>query len=96
MNLLFLLKRFSQDILQMTGHMPGLYWQITWRFVGPVLISVLLVASIIYRSFDKPVYSAWKAELVSRARFVRFTDSFHETDPIISGPLVMLVETLLI
>lgn len=56
--------RFSQDILQMTGHMPGPYWQITWRFVGPVLISVLLVASIIYRSFDKPAYYAWNAEEV--------------------------------
>jgi len=54
------------------------------------------VASIIYRSFDKPVYSAWNAEEVSRACFVRFTDSFLETDPIISGPLAMLVETFLI
>lgn len=49
----------------MTGHMPGPYWQITWRFVGPVLISVLLVASIIYRSFDKPAYYAWNAQEVS-------------------------------
>lgn len=48
----------------MTGHMPGPYWQITWRFVGPVLISVLLVASIIYRSFDKPAYYAWNAKEV--------------------------------
>ncbi len=48
----------------MTGHMPGPYWQITWRFVGPVLISVLLVASIIYRSFDKPAYYAWNAQEV--------------------------------
>lgn len=48
----------------MTGHMPGPYWQITWRFVGPVLISVLLVASIIYRSFDKPAYYAWNADEV--------------------------------
>ncbi|XP_032792559.2 sodium- and chloride-dependent transporter XTRP3 [Daphnia magna] len=55
-------RKFSQDILQMTGHMPGPYWQITWRFVGPVLISVLLVASIIYRSFDKPAYYAWNAD----------------------------------
>lgn len=58
------MNRFSQDILQMTGHMPGPYWQITWRFVGPVLISVLLVASIIYRSFDKPAYYAWNADEV--------------------------------
>lgn len=61
--------RFSQDILQMTGHMPGLYWQITWRFVGPVLISVLLVASIIYRSFDKPAYYAWNADEVNVTGF---------------------------
>ena len=48
----------------MTGRMPGLYWQITWRFIGPVLITLLLVASIIKRSLDKPAYNAWDADQV--------------------------------
>ena len=33
-------KKFSRDISLMLGSEPGLYWQIMWRFVSPLLLTV--------------------------------------------------------
>lgn len=48
----------------MTGYRPGIYWQYTWRYIGPVIMSVILVASIIKMCLVNPEYSAWIAEEV--------------------------------
>ena len=49
----------------MTGYRPGLYWQITWRFLGPLLMGVILVSSITFMIIKTPEYQAWKADEVS-------------------------------
>jgi solute carrier family 6 (neurotransmitter transporter, amino acid/orphan) member 15/16/17/18/20 len=38
--------RFTEDIYQMTGYRPGIYWQLTWRYIGPGLMAFLLGASV--------------------------------------------------
>lgn len=55
-------KKFTQDIEDMTGYRPGWYFQITWRFLGPLLMAVVLIASIGDMIMKKPQYSAWKAD----------------------------------
>lgn len=50
----------------MTGYRPGLYWQLTWRYIGPAMMSVLLVASVISMATNSPEYGAWDAVEVSK------------------------------
>ncbi|KAK9701506.1 Sodium:neurotransmitter symporter family [Popillia japonica] len=55
-------EKFSQDIYDMTGYRPGLFWQITWRFLAPLLMTVILISSIVTMAVNNPTYSAWNAE----------------------------------
>jgi solute carrier family 6 noradrenalin transporter-like protein 2 len=39
--LLFLgLEKFCDDVENMIGHRPGLYWRICWKFISPMFIIV--------------------------------------------------------
>jgi len=56
-------KRFSDDIEEMTGSRPGLYWQLMWRFISPLLM-LAIISSSTYSMFSKhPTYSAWNEKL---------------------------------
>ncbi|XP_034256298.1 sodium-dependent neutral amino acid transporter B(0)AT3 isoform X2 [Thrips palmi] len=60
-------ERFTQDIEDMTGYRPGWYWQITWRFLAPLIMTAILVSSVLYMIINTPQYSAWdpvKGEVV--------------------------------
>ena len=48
--------RFSDDIELMTGSRPGVYWLICWKFVSPVAMTGILVASVIDMSFNGAGY----------------------------------------
>lgn len=63
-SLLLLLLRFTEDIYQMTGYRPGTYWQLTWRYIGPAIMSCILVSSIVCLAIDNPEYNAYHAEEV--------------------------------
>jgi len=68
----FLLVCFK-DIEEMTGVRPGWYWQITWRFVAPSLLAIIVVASIIFQFQATPTYSAWnKEEVLWKVNCVNF------------------------
>lgn len=56
--------RFTEDIYQMTGIRPGLYWQMTWRYIGPTIMVLILGSSVISMIMNNPKYGAWSAELV--------------------------------
>lgn len=49
----------------MTGYRPGLYWQVTWRYIGPVILLLILVCSVVFMAINNPKYSAWSAEIVN-------------------------------
>lgn len=70
--------RFSEDIYQMTGYRPGTYWQWTWRYIGPVIMTCILVSSVVCLAIDKPTYSAYKAEEVTHTLIDNFDDDFDE------------------
>jgi len=59
------LHSFTEDIYQMTGYRPGLYWQMTWRYIGPVIMVCILVSSVVFMVIRNPTYGAWNADLVS-------------------------------
>ncbi|KAL8619530.1 hypothetical protein ACOMHN_011881 [Nucella lapillus] len=51
--------RFCRDIELMIGKKPNAYWRIAWKFIAPILIISLLVATMI-RQFSHPiVYKAY-------------------------------------
>lgn len=52
-------KRFEDDIEYMIRSRPGLYWQITWRFVSPLIVLVIFVASLVNMGINPMTYSAW-------------------------------------
>lgn len=58
-------KKFTEDIYQMTGYRPGIYWQWTWRYIGPVIMVCILFSSIVMMIIRNPTYEAWNAETVS-------------------------------
>lgn len=47
----------------MTGYRPGRYWQLMWRFVGPILMTIILLAAILEMVMKGPKYGAYDAEL---------------------------------
>lgn len=60
-------EKFTKDIQDMTGIKPGLYWQITWRFLAPGIMIVILISSIVSMVINRPSYQAWSADKVSPA-----------------------------
>lgn len=56
------LKRFADDIELMTGSRPHLYWLICWKYLSPLAMISILVASIVQIVVDGSGYQAWVAE----------------------------------
>lgn len=46
------------------GYRPGLYWQLTWRYIGPFIMVIILFSSILFMILKNPTYGAWDAESV--------------------------------
>ncbi|XP_028399406.1 sodium- and chloride-dependent transporter XTRP3-like [Dendronephthya gigantea] len=59
MNFFYGTERFMGDIEFMTGTRPGLYWLITWRYLGPVLGALLFFAGLYDMGKDGIGYSVW-------------------------------------
>lgn len=39
------LNRFADDIQLMTGSRPGIYWMICWKYISPLTMLVIVIAS---------------------------------------------------
>ncbi|XP_071451814.1 sodium-dependent neutral amino acid transporter B(0)AT3, partial [Hetaerina americana] len=55
------LKRFADDIELMTGRRPGLYWQACWKYLSPLAMISILVASFAEIATEGSGYPAWVA-----------------------------------
>ncbi|CAF4858964.1 unnamed protein product [Pieris macdunnoughi] len=56
------LKRFSDDVEEMLGFRPGLYWRICWKFVSPVFIIGVVVFGLLYQQplvYQNYIYPQW-------------------------------------
>uniref|UniRef100_A0A7N5KKG8 Transporter n=1 Tax=Ailuropoda melanoleuca TaxID=9646 RepID=A0A7N5KKG8_AILME len=57
--------RFSNDIQQMMGFKPGLYWRLCWKFVSPAFLLFVVVVSVIdfkplnYDDYVFPLWANW-------------------------------------
>ncbi|XP_041868335.1 sodium-dependent neutral amino acid transporter B(0)AT1-like [Melanotaenia boesemani] len=51
--------RFNEDIKFMIGHKPSIYWQISWRFISPIIILVILVFYLVTQAQQELSYSVW-------------------------------------
>jgi solute carrier family 6 (neurotransmitter transporter, amino acid/orphan) member 15/16/17/18/20 len=51
--------RFADDIELMTGQRPGLYWLICWKYLSPLAMISILVASFVEIATDGSSYQAW-------------------------------------
>uniref|UniRef100_A0A4X1THB2 Transporter n=1 Tax=Sus scrofa TaxID=9823 RepID=A0A4X1THB2_PIG len=56
------MKRFCDDVAWMTGRRPGLYWQVTWKVVSPLLLLTILVAYLALLASRPPSYRAWNPQ----------------------------------
>ncbi|XP_065337149.1 sodium-dependent neutral amino acid transporter B(0)AT3 [Cloeon dipterum] len=53
------LRRFADDIEKMTGHRPGLYWLICWKYLSPLAMISIMVATFVQIAMDGSGYDAW-------------------------------------
>uniref|UniRef100_A0A674PQT3 Transporter n=1 Tax=Takifugu rubripes TaxID=31033 RepID=A0A674PQT3_TAKRU len=54
--------RFSEDIERMMGFKPGLYWRLCWKFVSPLFLLFVVIASTLTSSglkYDEYVFPDW-------------------------------------
>uniref|UniRef100_A0A3P9HLD6 Transporter n=1 Tax=Oryzias latipes TaxID=8090 RepID=A0A3P9HLD6_ORYLA len=51
--------RFNEDIEFMIGHKPSLYWQISWRFISPIILLVILVFYLVTQTQQELTYLVW-------------------------------------
>lgn len=51
--------RFADDIELMTGNRPGLYWLICWKYLSPLAMLSILIASFVEIFFEGSGYPAW-------------------------------------
>ncbi|XP_056300742.1 sodium-dependent dopamine transporter [Pseudoliparis swirei] len=49
--------RFSDDIEEMIGHRPGLYWRLCWKFVSPCFLLFMVVVS--FATFNPPNFGSY-------------------------------------
>ncbi|XP_045464820.1 sodium-dependent neutral amino acid transporter B(0)AT3 [Harmonia axyridis] len=55
------LNKFADDIEMMTGSRPGFYWMLCWKYLSPLAMISILVASIIEIATKGSGYSAWSS-----------------------------------
>ncbi|XP_033837410.1 solute carrier family 6 member 19b [Periophthalmus magnuspinnatus] len=54
--------RFNDDIKFMIGHKPNFFWQISWRFISPVIMFLILVFYFVTKVSEKLLYKTWDPE----------------------------------
>ncbi|XP_037330953.2 sodium-dependent neutral amino acid transporter B(0)AT1-like [Pungitius pungitius] len=51
--------RFNEDMEFMVGHKPSIFWQITWRFISPLIVLVILVFYLVTQVQEELTYLVW-------------------------------------
>ncbi|CAG5055151.1 unnamed protein product [Parnassius apollo] len=60
------LKRFSDDVEEMLGFRPGIYWRICWKFISPIFIIGVVVFGLLYQQplqYQHYTYPPWAVVL---------------------------------
>lgn len=48
----------------MVGRKPSIFWQITWRFISPLIVLVILVFYLVTQAQQKLTYLVWDPDSV--------------------------------
>ncbi|XP_040043687.2 sodium-dependent neutral amino acid transporter B(0)AT1 [Gasterosteus aculeatus] len=51
--------RFNEDVEFMVGHKPSIFWQITWRFISPLIVLVILIFYLVTQVQKELTYLVW-------------------------------------
>uniref|UniRef100_A0A671U374 Transporter n=1 Tax=Sparus aurata TaxID=8175 RepID=A0A671U374_SPAAU len=51
--------RFNDDLKFMVGHKPSIFWQVTWRFISPLIVLVILVFYLVTQAQKELAYLVW-------------------------------------
>nr|XP_057904030.1 sodium-dependent neutral amino acid transporter B(0)AT1-like isoform X2 [Doryrhamphus excisus] len=51
--------RFNGDVEFMTGYKPGIFWQVTWRVISPLIVLVIIVFYLVTQAQEKFTYLIW-------------------------------------
>ncbi|XP_068188980.1 sodium-dependent neutral amino acid transporter B(0)AT1-like [Antennarius striatus] len=54
--------RFNKDIEFMIGHKPSILWQISWRFLSPFLVLIILIFYLVTQTQIELTYLVWDPE----------------------------------
>ncbi|CAG9801949.1 unnamed protein product [Chironomus riparius] len=57
------LRRFADDIELMTGSRPHIYWMLCWKYISPIAMLTILIASIYNLLVNGSSYPVWNPEL---------------------------------
>uniref|UniRef100_A0A671U7K8 Transporter n=1 Tax=Sparus aurata TaxID=8175 RepID=A0A671U7K8_SPAAU len=57
--------RFNEDLKFMIGHKPSIFWQVSWRFISPLIVLVILVFYLVTQAQKKLTYLVWDPDSVS-------------------------------
>ncbi|XP_028739351.1 sodium-dependent neutral amino acid transporter B(0)AT2 [Peromyscus leucopus] len=57
--------KFIEDLTDMLGFAPSRYYYYTWKYVSPLMLLTLLIASIVNMGLSPPGYNAWIEEKAS-------------------------------
>uniref|UniRef100_A0A8C5QJD7 Transporter n=1 Tax=Leptobrachium leishanense TaxID=445787 RepID=A0A8C5QJD7_9ANUR len=60
--------KFMDDLKDMLGFTPYKYYYYMWKYISPLLLIVLLIASLVQMGFTPPGYYAWIAETATEER----------------------------
>ena len=55
--------RLARDIELMTGSKPSMYWMICWKYLSPLAMTAILVASFVQMALNGAGYDAWISDL---------------------------------
>lgn len=92
------MKRFSDDILFMTGKRPNIFWRMCWMVISPGLLLAVLVAYVVLQAQKRPTYPSYNPsyELFPNTQTLEYPDWVFAiiillcVVPVISIPLVAL------
>lgn len=49
----------------MVGRKPSIFWQISWRFISPLVVFIILVFYLVTEAQEKLTYLVWDPDSVS-------------------------------
>lgn len=84
--------RFSEDVEWMTGRKLNLYWQITWRFISPLLLLIVFMAFVTLQMQKPPSYTAWNPKYVCAQIFLALKGKIIYFPPL-QDPLILLLSS---